>query len=261
MRDYSKKPESADPIHPAIGGDSDKGERTSDVCLSLPMKTGGTSRAVFLVEQQHEKDESLPLRMFQSYYRASDEYASPVTSLAIFTGQSKPMDTYTRNWQGTSVSFTYNTYSVSEADVEELKRDKRVFAIPVLAGKRMLEASGKPSERGAYSLELLDLTEARGLEPGKAWWLKNFIHRILRINDKDIDPKVKEVWKMKFRPIDEVIREINIRDAREAGKEEGKEEGKKEKALEIARNFLSNGVSPDIIVKSTGVSLEDIRGL
>jgi predicted transposase/invertase (TIGR01784 family) len=75
--------------------------------------------------------------------------------------------------------------------------------------------------------------------------------------DKDIDPKVKEVWKMKFRPIDEVIREINIRDAREAGMEAGK----KEKVLEIARNCLSNGVSPDIIAKSTGLPLEDIRGL
>jgi len=249
MRDYSKKPESADPTHSAIGGDSNKGERTSDVCLSLPMQTGNTSRAVFLVEQQHEKDDSLPLRMFQSYYRACDEYVSPVTSLAIFTGQAKPMDTYTRTWQGTSVSFIYNIYSVSEANVEELKRDKRIFAIPVLAGKRMLDARGKPSERGNYSLELLELTEARGLEPEKAWWLKNFIHRILRINDKDIDPKVKEVWKMKFRPIDEVIRDLNIRDAKE------------EKALEVARNFLAEGFAPEVVAKNTGLTMEDIRGL
>jgi hypothetical protein len=142
-----------------------------------------------------------------------------------------------------------NIYNVSEANVEELKRDKRVFAIPVLAGKRMFEASGKPLERGAYSLELLELTESRGLEPEKAWWLRNFIHRILRINDKDIDPKVREVWKMKFRPIDEVIREINIRDAKEEGK------------FEMARNLLANGVSLDIVAKSSGLPMEDIRGL
>jgi hypothetical protein len=244
-RDYSKKPQSGDPQHPAIGGDSNKGERTSDLCLSLPIKTGGTSRAVFLVEQQHEKDESLPLRMFQSYYRACDEYASPVTSLAIFTGGAKPVDTYTNMWYGTSVSFTYNIYSVLGADAEELKRDKRIFALPVLAAKRMLDAKGSAKKREEYSLELLDLTESRRLDEETMWSLKNFIHRILRIGDKDIDPKVREAWKMKFRPIDEVVRDIRIRDAKE----------------EVARNFLADGIPPEVVARNTGLTMEDIRGL
>ncbi|MDR2179213.1 MAG: hypothetical protein LBP21_02795, partial [Synergistaceae bacterium] len=78
-RDYSKKPESADPVHEAIGGDSDKGSRISDVCLSVPLISGDASRAVFLIEQQNENYKSLPLRIFQSFYRASDEFQAPVT--------------------------------------------------------------------------------------------------------------------------------------------------------------------------------------
>jgi hypothetical protein len=244
-RDYSKKPQSANPQHPVIGGDSNKGERTSDLCLSFDLKTGETSRAAFLVEQQHEEDKTLPLRMFQSYYRASDEYAIPVTSLAILTGGAKPINMYTSSWYGTSVSFTYNIYSVPRADAEELKRDKRIFAIPVLAAKRMLDAKGSAKKREEYSLELLGLTEARRLNEETMWSFKNFIHRILRIGDKDIDSKVREAWKMKFRPIDEVISDIRIRDAKE----------------EVARNFLADGIPPDVVARNTGLELKDVQEL
>ncbi|MDR3264394.1 MAG: hypothetical protein LBT15_00140, partial [Synergistaceae bacterium] len=127
------------------------------MCLSLALADGDASRAIFLIEQQHRKDENLPLRMFQSYYRASDEYTLPVTSLAVYTGKTEPVNTYYREWQGTSVNFRYNVYSVDEADAETLKRDNRNFALPVLTAKRMLEAGEKASKRGEYSLELLNL--------------------------------------------------------------------------------------------------------
>jgi predicted transposase/invertase (TIGR01784 family) len=75
----------------------------------------------------------------------------------------------------------------------------------------------------------------------------------LQIGREDIDSKVKGVWKMRFRPIDEVVRDIYMRDAREEGREEGIEE--------VARNLLANGVPLDIIAKSSGLSLDDVRGL
>ncbi|MDR3331550.1 MAG: hypothetical protein LBT08_02880, partial [Synergistaceae bacterium] len=68
------------------------GKRTSDVCSSLDLINGGVSRAIFLIEQQHEQDDTLPLRIFQSWYRASDEHAIPVTALAIFTGSAHPVN-------------------------------------------------------------------------------------------------------------------------------------------------------------------------
>ena len=54
---------------------------------------------------------------------------------------------------------------------------------------------------------------------------------------------------MQFRPIDEVVKDIQIRDAKE------------EKAFEVAKNLLENGVSVDIIVKSTGLDKEDILAI
>jgi hypothetical protein len=264
LRDYSLKPGAADPEHPAIGGGSNKGKRISDLCVSLPLKGGGESRAIFLVEQQHEKDDTLPLRIFQSYYRASDEYALPVTSLAIYTGKTEPIDTYAREWQGTSVNFKYNVYSVDRADGDELEQDGRTgrsFALPVLAAKRMLEAGGKAPKRGEYSIELLELIKARKFDDKKAWSFQKFAYYLLQIDKDDIDPKIREVWKMQFRPIDEVVRDIHIRDAEEYGWKKGREEGEEKKAFEVARNFLKMGLPLDQIAQGTGLSIEEISGL
>jgi hypothetical protein len=43
------------------------------------------------------------------------------------------------------------------------------------------------------------------------------------------------VWKIQFRPIDEVVRDIHIRDAKE------------EKAFEVARSMLADGPPADTI--------------
>jgi hypothetical protein len=260
-RDYSVKPGAADPEHPAIGGKSDKGKRISDLCISLPLKNGGVSRAIFLIEQQHAEDKNLPLRMFQSYYRASDEYSVPVTSLAIYTGKAEPVNTYTREWQGTSVNFRYNVYSVDGADAEDLKRDGRGFALPVLTAKRMLEAGRKASERGEYSLELLELIGARKFADEKAWSLQKFAYRLLRIYEDDIDSKIKGVWRMRFKPIDEVVRDIHIRDAKEEGIEKGIEEGRFEGKFEVARSMLADGLPAETIRKYTGLDENSILSM
>jgi hypothetical protein len=269
LRDYSLKPGAADPEHTTIGGGSNKGKRISDLCVSLPLKNGGESRAIFLVEQQHEKDDTLPLRIFQSYYRASDEYAVPVTSLAIYTGKTEPIDTYAREWQGTSVNFKYNVYSVDSTDGGDLKRDARDFALPVLTAKRMLEAGGKASEREEYSLELLELIKARKFNDEKAWSFQKFAYHLLQIDKGDIDPKIREVWKMQFRPIDEVVRDIHIRDAeeyglkkgREEGMEKGMEEGREKGRLEVARLMLAEGLSTEAIKRCTGLDESSILSL
>jgi predicted transposase/invertase (TIGR01784 family) len=41
------------------------------------------------------------------------------------------------------------------------------------------------------------------------------------------------------------------------GEEKGKQEGK----IEMAKNLLANGVSPEIIAKSSGLSVDDIHAL
>ena len=49
--------------------------------------------------------------------------------------------------------------------------------------------------------------------------------------------------------------------SREEGKIEGKIEGKVERSIEIAKQLKKNGVSPQIIQQSTGLSMEEIDQL
>jgi hypothetical protein len=48
---------------------------------------------------------------------------------------------------------------------------------------------------------------------------------------------------MRFRPIDEVVRDIHIRGAEEYGMEKGRAEGK----FEVARSMLADGLSAETI--------------
>ena len=49
--------------------------------------------------------------------------------------------------------------------------------------------------------------------------------------------------------------------ARREGRAEGIAEGKHEKAVEAARNFLAEGISPEIIAKCTGLPFEEVQKL
>ena len=248
-RDYDKKPLLLPTEFPAIGGDSDKGMRNSDIGLSISLKSGIDQRLAFHIEQQHAHDKDFALRMFQGYYRMSDKLQIPVTSLAIFTGNLSPIAVYATACYGTELSFKYNVYHVASVDVKELERDERIFALVVLAARRMLDAGGDPEKRGLYSMELLKLMRERGYDAKRMRSLQKFVYRILQIKDKKIDPKVREVWSMQLIPIDEAIREIEIRDAKEEGK------------IEVARSMLADGLSLEVIGKYTGLDKEDILAL
>jgi predicted transposase/invertase (TIGR01784 family) len=54
---------------------------------------------------------------------------------------------------------------------------------------------------------------------------------------------------------DEISR---IEDAKEEGRKEGREKAKQEK-LQIAKNLLKSGVSIEVIMKSTGLSRNEIQ--
>ena len=70
---------------------------------------------------------------------------------------------------------------------------------------------------------------------------------------------------MQLIPIDEAIREIQIRYAREEGLEKGMEKGlekgETKKAFEVARRMLSRNMSVSDIIDLTGLDEDDILAL
>jgi len=47
----------------------------------------------------------------------------------------------------------------------------------------------------------------------------------------------------------------------EKGREEGLEKGREEKSVEIAKELLRNGISPEVIKHATGLTQEQLEGL
>jgi hypothetical protein len=252
-RDFGRNIQLAANELPEIDSGTDKGMRISDICMSVPVKGGTFTRIAFHIEQQHEPDGDFALRMFQSYYRVSDRLKIPVTSLAIFTGDIETVDSFRASCYGTEINFRYNIYEVAKADDEALKRDDRVFALVALAAKRMLDARGDPRKRGEYSMELLELARRRDFETKKIRGVLKFIYGILRLGSDDIDQKTREVWKMKLIPIEEAVREIHIRQAKEEGFEKG--------VNNIARSMRADGLPVEMIVKYTGLNEKDILAM
>jgi hypothetical protein len=256
-RDYSKEMEILSEDMPLLEADTNKGGRVVDVCLSVHLLGGGIQRVALIVEQQHRKDPDFARRMYTTFYRASDRLRYPVTSLAIFTDRSWYAGPYVYECYGTKLRFEYNGYRVAEANIDALRRDERPFAVVILAAALMLEAGGDPSDREKYARELLELMIERNYDKSKKKTILNFIRRVLRIQDNDMSPSIKEEWGMKATPISEVVKKITIRQEIE----EAEEKGREERNLAIARSMRSDGLPIETIKKYSELSESEILRL
>jgi len=108
------------------------------------------------IEVQGHADKQFPERMFRYYYRIFDRYQQPITAIAIFTGPngSNMPDRYTYHFLGTSLSYQYNTFCITDPADEALAGHENPFALVVLAAKKALLA-GKIPEKALLDQKLL----------------------------------------------------------------------------------------------------------
>jgi predicted transposase/invertase (TIGR01784 family) len=84
---------------------------------------------------------------------------------------------------------------------------------------------------------------------------------MFQIDDNKIDPKIRDVYNMQFKPISELAKESFMRDAKEEGMKKGIKEGIKETQLAIAKNMLAREMPVYDIVSITGLSEKDVLAL
>jgi hypothetical protein len=218
LRDSSIEPEIAEPKHISIFSKSDKRSGVSDLYLSIPLKKGGPSRTIIVIEQRHSKDPTLPERMFECFYRASVNSDFPVTCLAIYTGDAEPIDAYEWKRDEASLDFKFNAYSVANAQENLLKIDEQAFATPLLTAKLMLKANGDAERRAEHSLEILDRIKRKNLDPKQTLSFQKFAYRQFQIDLDDISKKVKEAWNTEIRLVSEVVKKIYLSEEQKVSK-------------------------------------------
>ncbi|MDR1979082.1 MAG: hypothetical protein LBQ42_10160, partial [Synergistaceae bacterium] len=202
---------------PVIDSDTDKGMRVSDVFLSVPLLGGEDSNVALLLEQQHDPDESLPLKMLELYVRLRDKLRTKTTAIAIYTGSAKNVDTFKDSCYGVELSFKYNTFYLPEKDIDALRRDTRPFARVVLAGRLYLEAGDDVPSRERYAWEIWNTTNKQDYGARETRFILNFAGDIFQLRDPKISQKLKEAYKMKTIPLRDYVRNIDLETAKEEG--------------------------------------------
>lgn len=127
-----------------------------DKLVKVHLLAGRAEWVLVHLEVQGYPDKLFAERMFRYYCRIFDKYQTPITALAIFTGQDgKDMpDCYTYDFLGTSLMYKYNTCCISNYADEILMASSNPFALVALAAKNAL-LSGKVPERALMNQNIL----------------------------------------------------------------------------------------------------------
>jgi hypothetical protein len=198
-------------------------------------------------------------------------YQKEPVALAIITDRRPANEPtyYSRSGFGMETVYRYNNLVLMELDDDELISSDNPIDLVFYAAKCSLRSKGKEFQKYSYLRETVGLLGERGWSRDDKRDLLLFIERILYLKDEKLGmeyseyrQQLKKEGKIVFIPIGEqkAAREIEQRGiamGMEKGRAKGIEEGKEE----VARNLLANGISTDVIVRSTGLPLEQIRGM
>jgi predicted transposase YdaD len=189
---------------------------------------------------------------------------NPVALAVVTSGHRKDERFYSHLHFGTKIVYDYNNLVLAELDEGELRESDNPIDLALYAAKCALKAK-KETHKFNYLRTLLKLLAERGWDSEDKRDLLLFLERIIDLRDKELEKQYIEYrnqlskeGKIVYIPLGE--REL-AREIEQRGMEKGMEKGKEEMAREMARNLLANGISPDIIAKSAGMPVEQIRSL
>lgn len=236
------------------------------------------------VEVQGYIDQDFAERMFQYYYRILDKYRKPITAFAIFADTNKNFHPqfYERNFLGTRVYYSFNTYKIIDQSAAELEASNNPFAMAVLSAKTILLNQTKGDKQlfeQAFNLAKTLLTMQMPKE--KIRKVMNFLRYYINFENTGIltkfDEEIAALTKSKSTMgIDEFIMyeakygreegiergiEEGIERGIEQGIEQGIEKGIEKNTRETAIKMIKNGLDLRLIADITGLSIEELKRL
>ena len=131
--------------------------------------------------------------MFQYYYRILDKYDKPITAFAIFADMSKSFHpkSYERQFLGTKVYYSYNTYKIIDQDDSLLESSNNPFAMAVLSAKIAIQ---RKSDQQLFNLAF-DLAKRlinKQIPKEKIRKVMSFLKHYLRFDNPEMFHKFEE---------------------------------------------------------------------
>jgi predicted transposase/invertase (TIGR01784 family) len=239
-----------------------KSAHFADYVLEVPLKNGGDEWILFHIEAQGLKGGNLPERM--NFYRCLiyAHYRREPAALAIITvtRPRKEERKYSYSRFGTDCIYRYNNLVLRELDDDELLSSDNPIDLVLYAAKAAVK-SKRELQKYSYLRTLAGLLSERGWSAEDKRDLMLFIERVLYLKNKKLIEQYGEYrqqldreGKIMYIPF---LEREKANELIQSGMEQGIERGKEE----MARSLLANGVSPDVIAKSAGLPVEQIRAL
>ena len=235
--------------------------RYVDKLVKVFTRNGGEEWILVHIEVQGYTDRDFAKRMFQYYNRILDQYDKPITAFAIFADTNKGFHPqyYEREFLGTRVYYSYNTYKIIDQSDAELEASNNPFAMAVLSAKLSLSRPGLKDQQLfelAYNLAKRLLTKQMPKE--KTRKVMTFLRFYLRFENPEISAKfVQELSILTERSVTMGIEELLLDQAQK----EGMEKGKREEAKDIARAMKNDGIPVAQVAKFTRLSIDEIENL
>ncbi len=243
--------------------------RYVDKLVKVYTKEGQEECILVHIEVKGYADKYFSKRMFTYYSRILDKYDKQITAFAIFTDDDPNflINKFERDYLGTKLTYTYNTYKIIEQPDDILLKSNNPFALVAITVKTALQ--GKQMEEWKlYDLKL-DLARRlldKKIPKEKIRSLMNFLRFYIRFDNSKMERNFeKDVEALTQKNTTMGIEEFLLERAKKEGIEKGIEKGileeRKRKNTEIAQNLKKAGVDTKIIAEATGLSLAEIENL
>ena len=256
--------------------DKDSAENIiSDKIIKVRLKDKG-SKILFIhveVQSYSSEHEVFGERMFRYFYRIWDKFRykhkdkSEIVAAAIYTykgqrGKDKKYVYKLPELENEILIYNFKTIDVEKIELEKISDDNPLKLVFKMA-KSLLETGARDEDIYEAKIKLADelstYDKVKNNDQIKA--LVDFLGYLFLIKDPVLEKKYEEYKNLRGGAFKMTIDEIRKLHYKEEGREEGREEGEMNKAIEIAKKLLRKGVSIDIIVESTDLTIEEVENI
>jgi hypothetical protein len=206
------------------------------------------------VENQSYSQSEFAKRMFKYFARLHEKYDLPIYPVVIFSFD-EPKRPEPQNYRVSFSDLNVLDFNFKAIQLNQLSwRDYLTQQNPV-ATALMAKMNIPTSERPQVKAECLRLLITLKLDPARMQLISGFVDVYLNLNAAE-----EEVFQTTADRMG-LLQEEKYMEIVTSWERKGRQEGRQEAQERIAINFLREGLSVELVVRGTGLTLERVREL
>jgi predicted transposase/invertase (TIGR01784 family) len=239
------------------------GANRVDLLMSVTLKNGHDEILLCHLEVQgkSKRGDDLPLRMFKYMTAIFRQNGKVPVGIVVITvpRPKKEKNAFRSDTFDVGVTYKYKNFSVIDTPDEILLCGDNRIGLVLYAAKCAYKSGKDEAEKFRYLRHISDLWNERGWNAEEKRDILEAVEYLIHLTDEDYKRQIVEhVENLKMSRED---REMYKSIFEEVYTERGRQEGETKARVEMAKNLLAEGISPDIIERTSGLSQNDIDSL